>query len=219
MSRFHDYKYAGETDHYRQARDELLQAEIELRAKIEEVATLRRALPAGAVLQDDYQFEGNNGVVSLSSLFEAGQDCLAIYSLMYKPGGKPCPMCTSMLDGLNGSAAQIKQRISLAVVAKASIAEISELARSRHWHNLDLYSTAGNEYNQNYLGESKTGDQMPMLNLFVRDADEIRHFYGTEMMLAKSEPGQDPRHVDMLWPLWNMLDLTPTGRGNWYPTL
>ncbi|MHB2020084.1 MAG: hypothetical protein ACYCW6_24365 [Candidatus Xenobia bacterium] len=28
------------------------------------------------------------------------------------------------------------------------------------------------------------------------------------------------RHVDLLWPLWNVLDLTPEGRGkSWYPAL
>ena len=40
------------------------------------------------------------------------------------------------------------------------------------------------------------------------------------MLFAKAEPGQNNRHVDMLWPLWNALDLTPGGRGaDWYPQL
>ena len=31
---------------------------------------------------------------------------------------------------------------------------------------------------------------------------------------------QDGRHVDSFWPLWNLFDLTPEGRGtNWYPRL
>jgi predicted dithiol-disulfide oxidoreductase (DUF899 family) len=30
----------------------------------------------------------------------------------------------------------------------------------------------------------------------------------------------DPRHVDLIWPVWNLLDLTPGGRGtDWYPSL
>ena len=30
----------------------------------------------------------------------------------------------------------------------------------------------------------------------------------------------DARHVDMLWPVWNLFDLTPEGRGtDWYPKL
>lgn len=35
-----------------------------------------------------------------------------------------------------------------------------------------------------------------------------------------SDRGQDPRHIDMFWPLWNVLDVTPDGRGTgWYPSL
>ena len=59
-----------------------------------------------------------------------------------------------------------------------------------------------------------------MLNVFVRRRGAIRHFYGTEMLFAKPDPGQDNRHVDMIWPLWNLLDFTPEGRGrDWYPQL
>jgi predicted dithiol-disulfide oxidoreductase (DUF899 family) len=56
---------------------------------------------------------------------------------------------------------------------------------------------------------------MPMLNVFHRDnrdGETIRHFWGAELMYAPSEPEQDPRHVGTLEPIWNMLDLTPTGR-------
>jgi len=28
-----------------------------------------------------------------------------------------------------------------------------------------------------------------------------------------ADPGQDRRDVDSIWPLWNVLDLTPEGRG------
>jgi len=61
---------------------------------------------------------------------------------------------------------------------------------------------------------------MPSLNVFVRRAGRIHHFYQTELMFAPPDPGQDPRHVDPYWPLWNLFDLTPEGRGEkWYPKL
>jgi len=42
----------------------------------------------------------------------------------------------------------------------------------------------------------------------------------TELLYAQSNPGQDPRHVDLIWPLWNLFDLTPEGRGTkWNPRL
>jgi predicted dithiol-disulfide oxidoreductase (DUF899 family) len=35
-----------------------------------------------------------------------------------------------------------------------------------------------------------------------------------------ADPGQDPRDQPELAPLWNVLDLTPDGRGpDWYPKL
>jgi len=41
-----------------------------------------------------------------------------------------------------------------------------------------------------------------------------------ELMFAGSDPGEDPRHVDMIWPLWNLFDVTPEGRGaKWNPKL
>lgn len=59
-----------------------------------------------------------------------------------------------------------------------------------------------------------------MLNVFVRRNGEVHHFWGSELLGAGSHDGMDPRHVDMLWPLWNVLDLTPEGRGgDWYPKL
>jgi predicted dithiol-disulfide oxidoreductase (DUF899 family) len=52
----------------------------------------------------------------------------------------------------------------------------------------------------------------------VKSGDEIFHSYNSELFFAGSEPGQNPRHCDLIWPLWNLLDLTPQGRGtDWYP--
>ena len=40
------------------------------------------------------------------------------------------------------------------------------------------------------------------------------------MLYAPADPGQDRRHVDLIWPLWNLFDLTPEGRGEtWRPRL
>lgn len=48
----------------------------------------------------------------------------------------------------------------------------------------------------------------------------LHHFYHAEALYAPRARGQDPRQVDLLWPLWNLLDLTPEGRGaDWYPKL
>jgi len=214
--------FPSETKPYRRARNRLLRAEIALRRQVEKVAAMRRKLPAGGKVPQDYVFEEGDPphAVKLSELF-GDRDTLVAYSFMYGPKmEKACPMCTSMLDGLNGNAQHIAQRANLVVIAKSPIARILEYARGRGWSNLRLLSAAGNSYNADYHGESAEGGQLPMLNVFVRRKGAIRHFYGTELLFAKPDPGQHNRHVDAIWPLWNLLDFTPEGRGkDWYPKL
>ena len=213
-------KFPNESKSYRSARSKLLRAELELRNKVEQVAALRRKLPAGGAVPEDFVFEGENGKTRLSELFVNG-DTLVAYSFMYGPKmAKACPMCTAMLDGLNGNAPHIAQRTNLVVIAKSPIGRIVEFARGRGWTNFRLLSSAGNSYNRDYHGEGPDGSQWPMLNVFVRTKGAIRHFWATELLSAKAAPGQNNRHVDMVWPLWNLLDFTPEGRGrNWYPKL
>jgi predicted dithiol-disulfide oxidoreductase (DUF899 family) len=214
-------RFPGESRTYRAARNKLLAAELKLRKQVEQVAALRRKLPPGGKVPQDYEFEEGAGKVRLSQLFERGKNTLILYSYMYGPKmDKPCPMCASFLDSLDGAAPQITQRANLAVVAKSPIARIQEFSHSHGWRNLRLLSSAGNTYNREYHGESPDGSQMPSLNVFVRRDGVIRHFFNTELMFAKAEKGQNQRHIDMAWPLWNILDFTPEGRGSdWYPKL
>lgn len=214
--------FPNETMPYRTARKRLLRAEIALRRQVENVAAMRRKLPAGGKVPQDYVFEEGEPArrVKLSELF-GDRDTLVAYSFMYGPQmAKACPMCTSMLDGLDGNAPHIAQRANLVVIAKSPLARVLEFARGRGWSNLRLLSSAGNDYNRDYRGEGPDGAQWPMLNVFVRRRGAIRHFYGTELLFAKAERGQHNRHVDMVWPLWNLLDFTPEGRGkDWTPKL
>jgi predicted dithiol-disulfide oxidoreductase (DUF899 family) len=225
----HDKRFPNESAAYRQARNQLLSAERALRRQMEEVAALRRQLPLGGVVPEDYRFEegpadlGQAGpvrTVKLSELFVRGST-LVLYSFMYGPAAsQPCPMCTSMLDGLNGSAPHILQRTNLAVVAKSAIQRVRAFALERGWRNLRLLSSHGNSYNQDYHGEGADGAQWPALNVFVQRGGQVLHAYSTELLFMPSESGQNSRHVDLLWPLWNLLDLTPEGRGSdWYPKL
>jgi predicted dithiol-disulfide oxidoreductase (DUF899 family) len=140
---------------------------------------------------------------------------------MYGPAmAKACPMCTSILDGLNGNAMHAGQRVNVVVVAKSPIQRIRAIARERGWRNLRLLSSAGNSYNRDYRGEDDKGSQRPTLNVFTRKDGGIHHTWSSELMFVSGEPGQDPRHVDAIWPLWNLFDCTPEGRGaDWRPKL
>jgi predicted dithiol-disulfide oxidoreductase (DUF899 family) len=221
--------FPNESATYRAARDRLLDAEVALRRQTEAVASLRRRLPLGGEVREDYVFDEaadaadleSTRPVRLSELFAPGQNTLVVYNFMFGPKMKAaCTSCTSILDGLDGSAPHITQRVSLAVVARSPLRRIREFARGRGWRNLRLLSSAGNSYNIDYHGEDEKGGQLPMLNVFVRRDGRIHHTYGTELLFAASDPGQDARHVDSIWPLWNMFDFTPEGRGtDWYPRL
>jgi predicted dithiol-disulfide oxidoreductase (DUF899 family) len=226
----------GESTVYRRARDRLLEQEIQLRRATEAVAAARRDLPPGGVVPEDYVFEGAGADdaptnVRFSELFAPGKDSLVVYSMMFPrdpgdkrpgPGGgqtarlplaeAPCPSCTALVDQLEGAAEHVSQRANLVVIAKAPLARILTFAEERGWRQLLFLSSAGNTYNRDYLAETAEGDQRPMLNVFHRDGGTIRHFWGSELFYAPTDPGQDPRHVGTIEPLWNLFDLTREGR-------
>jgi predicted dithiol-disulfide oxidoreductase (DUF899 family) len=236
--------FPGESAEYRAARNRLLEQEIELRRAMEAVAEARRQLPPGGVVPQDYVFHGQGpsgapAEVRLSELFAPGKDSLVIYSMMFPRASDddsagpatgrtallplaegPCPSCTAFLDQLDGAVEHAAQRVNLAVAAKAPIERILTFAKERGWRRLRLLSSAGTTYNRDYLAETPDGEQQPMLNVFHRDGDTIRHFWGSELFYAPANPGEEPRHVGTLEPLWNLFDLTPEGRGtSWHEQL
>lgn len=222
--------FPGESREYRAARDRLLEREKELRRVTEAVAEARRALPPGGVVPEDYVFEGAgpDGAaatkVRLSELFAPGKDSLFIYSMMFPRSPEedlPCPSCTQFLDSFDGVAEHAAERINLVVVVKTELSRGLAHARDRGWRHLRLLSSAGNTYNRDYHGESDDGgQQQPMLNVFHRRGDAIRHFWASELLYEQPEPGQDPRHGDTIDPLWNLFDFVPEGRGaDWHPAL
>ena len=221
--------FPSESADYRAARDRLLEQEIELRRATEALAEARRTLPMGGVVPEDYVFDakGDDGrptQVRLSDLFAPGKDTLFIYNMMYPRAPDedlPCPSCTQFLDSFDGVARHASQRINVAVVAKAALPKLLAHANNRSWRHLRMLSSAGNTYNRDYHGQSDDGSQqLPMLNVFHRDGDTIRHFWGSEMLFQPPDPGQDPRHGETIDPMWNLFDFTPEGRGtDWYPAL
>ena len=224
MKNYHDKRFPGESGSYREARNELLEAEINLRKQTEEVAALRRGLPDSATIKEDYVFEekdasDNVKQTRLSELFEEGKDSLIIYSFMFGPKDeKPCTSCTSILDGINGMVFHAEQRVNIAIVARTSIDKLTAWAEARGWNNLHLLSSSGNSYNIDYFGEDEKGNQWPMLNVFRKTNEGVFHVYATELFFAPAEKGQDFRHVDPIWPLWSLFDYTPAGRGtDWRP--
>ena len=217
--------FPGESPEYRAARDKLLQQEVELRRATEAVAKARRELPPGGLVAPGYVFEvsdelGSPKRVELKDLFGPKHDTLALYSFMYGPDRKEaCPMCTGLLDGLNGVAEHLAQRLELCVVAESPLSRLLEFAKQRDWKRLRLISAVGKAYNTDYHGKSSKGTDTTMLNVFQRKNGEVRHFWASQLCHTEKDPGQDDRNLDIITPTFNVLDLTPEGRGDFYTKL
>jgi len=232
--------FPNESSEYRAAREKLLQKEIELRRAMEDVAVARRALPKGGLVPQDYVFDGlgpdgKPARIKLSELFAPGKDTLILYSMMFPrhpqetrevatsggtaklaPADQPCPSCTALLDQFDGAVDHLEAAgFNFVVVAKTALDNLLTLGRDRGWKNMRLISSAGNSFKRDYQAEAEDGAQLPVLSVFQRDGDGVRHFWSSELGFAPPEPGQDPRAVGTCEILWNLMDFTPAGRPNW----
>jgi predicted dithiol-disulfide oxidoreductase (DUF899 family) len=223
---FRQTNLVNESSEYMAQRDQLRLAEIELMRHLEKVAERRRQLPQGPEIQD-YVFEegpanlnaGDSPVrtVRISQLFTAADRALIIYHFMFgRKNTKPCPMCTAWIDCMNGIAAHLAQNVDLAIVAAADPAILRAHARARGWNKLRLLSARTNSFKYDLGSEDREGNQDSEVSVFVQDRDKIRHFYSSHPRMS---PEIKERGLDLLNPIWNVLDLTPHGRGDFYTSL
>jgi predicted dithiol-disulfide oxidoreductase (DUF899 family) len=217
----------SESADYVARRDELRLAEIELMRQRERVAAMRRRLPPGAIVEDYVFQEGPSDLdagnvpiqsVRLSELFSGAERAVVIYHFMYgKRQTSPCPMCTMWIDGFDGVARHLAQNVDFAIAAAADPSALREHARNRGWHNLRLLSCGNSTFKYDLRSEDADGNQDSTISVFTRDRDgSLRHVYS-----AHPWNGEDvkERGIDLLTPVYNVLDLTPQGRGDWYAKL
>ncbi|MFI9202860.1 DUF899 family protein [Streptomyces sp. NPDC053048] len=217
----------GESAEYARAREELQQAEIELMRHCERVADQRRRLPPGPVVED-YVFEegpadledGDTPVttVRLSELFtDPGRDLVVYHFMFGKRQVEACPMCTMWIDGINGVARHIAQNADLAIVAASDLLTLRSYARTRHWTNLRLLSAGSGTFKYDLGSEDAEGHQDSTVSVFTRDGDgAVHHFYSAHPRMSDDI---DERGLDLMAPVWHILDLTSRGRGEWYAGL
>jgi predicted dithiol-disulfide oxidoreductase (DUF899 family) len=228
------FDFAGESNAYRQARAELLAAEIALKDQTEHVAAMRRALPLGMAMPECIFREGPANLsqndpaefadVRLADLFTDGHDTLIVDHFMYGAGGHlaffglgedtPCPMCSMWADGYNAVAPHVIQRASFVLVAKAEIGKLRAFARQRGWDSIRLLSSHDSTFNRDLGMEDADGNQQPGLSVFTRAADGTVHHRYT---IAADFDAQNGRGIDPYSPVWNLFDLIPSGRGEWFP--
>jgi predicted dithiol-disulfide oxidoreductase (DUF899 family) len=202
-------RFPNESQAYRDARDALLKDEEELVAKVKAVAAQRRKLPLGGKLKENYVFrranEGNVGeAVKFSELF-GDHDTLLLYSFMFGPSwDKPCPSCTSLVDGFDRSWYQVTRDAAFVAIAKAPAERIAAWAKERGWSQIELVSGFESPFQADYRCQGQNDDmQWPVMHVFTKRDGEIFHFWATET---------NSNHVDTVWPYWNLMDFTPEGR-------
>ena len=202
-------RHPNESQAYRDARDALLKEEQELIAKTKAVAEKRRNLPLGGQLKEDYTFQwANDGKVGKSVKFSelfGDKNTLLLYSFMFGPNwDKPCPSCTSLMDGFDRSTYQVTRNAAFVAIAKAPAERINEWAKERDWSQLALLSGSQSAFQADYKCQAESDDmQFPVMLAFTKRDGKIFHFWSTEM---------SANHVDTVWPYWNLMDFTPEGR-------
>jgi predicted dithiol-disulfide oxidoreductase (DUF899 family) len=212
-------RHPNESDEYRRARQVLLIEEIELRRQVERVASLRRDLPSGGEVPQDYHFVAEDGTeVTLSDLF-GEHETLIIYSYMFGPQREaPCPMCTSMMGGLDHKITDIRQRAGIAFTARSPIERLLEAKQARGWTDVPVFSDQAGDYTRDYV--SAEDADVPAYNVFTRRDGVVRHFWSDEISGDMADPDQDPRGAVEMDSLWLLLDTVPEGRGtDWRPQL
>jgi predicted dithiol-disulfide oxidoreductase (DUF899 family) len=137
----------------------------------------------------------------------------------YMLGGtqkKACPMCTLWVDGYTGLVRHLRQVVNFGIVAEAPIGELRAWGREREWNGLRLLSSAGTGFKTAMQFQDPAGNQFPGLSVFVRAADgSVKHSYSNCAIMTSDVN----RGMDLLSPLWNLMDLTPAGRGDFNPRL
>lgn len=209
------------TTDYQTARSDLRDAELALMQQRESVAAMRRALPLGPVA-DDHTFVTSDGpgtedgeAVTLDQL--VGDRPLVLYHFMFGDTmTEPCPMCSmcSMwADGWSGIVDHVEQNVDFALVTNATAEQNHALAAANGWQSLRWLSAADTSFKRDYGSADADGNQSPVVTVFERVDGRVHLSYDG----AAHSSGEHWRGVDLLSPVWHLLDLTRSGRGDFMP--
>jgi len=212
-------RFPNESAEYRAARTALLAEEIELRRHIQDVAAQRRALPLGGEAKDYRFLDAENQEVGLLNLFGRHSTLFTYFWMYGSERERPCPMCTSFVGSLDVPAPDIEQRVALAILGRSPVARQLAFARERGWTHLKFYQTLGDDFARDHHGLIGS-EEWSIVATWRLENDKVHLFWAAEGGPEIADPGFDPHLAPDPTPLWNILDLTPEGRGtDWYPKL
>jgi predicted dithiol-disulfide oxidoreductase (DUF899 family) len=207
---------------YKDARNALLKEEWALVEQIERVAALRRELPKGTVMKA-YKFtEGPADLnadepvkeTTLEDLAADGRSVVTYHMMLDPTEDEACSMCSLGVDHYNGVAHHLAQNVNFAVIAKAPLPALRAWAKKRGWNRVRLLSSFESDFNADmnlekpdYAPDVK---QLAGMSVFKKDGDVVRHMY----TCLPHFTANSVRGVDLLGSMYNILDLTPEGRGD-----
>jgi len=201
------------------ARLELLAAEKEFTRQRDALTRRRMAMPWIRV-EKPYRFEGPQGPLSLSELFD-GRSQLIVYHFMLGPDwDEGCTSCSFWADNFNGIPIHLAHRdVTFTAVSRAPLPKIEAYRQRLRW-SFPWVSSNGTDFNfdyqvsftpeqiaageapYNYGARSSTVSEQVGISVFFRnDRDEMFHTYSCY-----------GRGVDMLNGAYHYLDLVPKGR-------
>jgi predicted dithiol-disulfide oxidoreductase (DUF899 family) len=175
------------------AREQLLVKEKEATRARDALAAERRRLPM-MEFSPDYEFEGPDGVVRLTDLFE-GRRQLIVYHFWFPPGGDPCNGCSMFADQVSHLAHLNARDTSFALVSRASQQEIGRFKNRMGW-SIPWYTAIGDEFQ-----EARGTTESFALDVYLRDEDRVFLTYEIR-----------GRGIETLGSVWTFLDITPLGR-------
>lgn len=202
-----------------EARKALLAEEKEFTKLRDRLSQQRRELPWEKV-EKDYVFQGQNGPVTLSELFD-GQSQLIVYHFMYGPDWEAgCPSCSFLADHFNPAVVHLNHRdVSFVAVSRAPL-EIIEGYKARMGWSFPWVSSYENDFNRdynvsfteeeiergnayyNYKEKGFPSTEAPGASVFYKDnSGEIYHTYSVY-----------ERGLDMFITAYHYLDIVPKGR-------
>ncbi len=211
------------------ARRALLAREKEATRLRDALSTERRSLPMVRV-DKAYTFDGPEGQKTLRDLFGPHRQ-LVVYHFMFAPAWEEgCKSCSYVMDNVEGALMHIAAAdTAFAAVSRAPLAKLEAFKARMGWRfpwlssgetdfNYDFHVTLDDarssvEYNYEPATELRRRGEIPQVpgdlpgfSVFLRDGDDVFHTYSTYQ-----------RGVDTFLNTFNLLDLTPLGRGEQRP--
>jgi predicted dithiol-disulfide oxidoreductase (DUF899 family) len=146
--------------------DVLRRKEKELTRAHDAVNALRRRLPMVKVAKS-YEFEGEEGKVSLLDLF-GDRKQLIVYHFMFGPDAEVgCPGCSWVTDAMTHPAHLHARDTSLVLISRASIEKLMSFRARMHW-DLPWYSSLHSNFNYDFNATNEEGENH-VTSVFLRD--------------------------------------------------